>query len=129
MVRSCAKAMADQSRATPMAAIFLTDRPHVRRFAFQTTLARVAAETPTGPRHHLLTRRERPRDHAAAPCGLGRDVVCFDSLARGGVCGCSAIGPTYIDTGVTPGAVFHIADESAMASSRVSLGQSQCFRD
>src|SRR6478735_7558927 len=37
--------------------------------------------------------------------------------------GCSAIGPTQIDIGVTAGAVFHIAGESAIASSRVPLGQ------
>ncbi|WP_347337603.1 hypothetical protein [Bradyrhizobium sacchari] len=36
---------------------------------------------------------------------------------------CSAIGPAYIDIGVTAGAVFRIADESAIASRRVPLGQ------
>ncbi|MCP2127152.1 hypothetical protein ABH991_003550 [Bradyrhizobium ottawaense] len=40
-----------------------------------------------------------------------------------GMRGCSAIGPVYIDRGVTAGAVFHIAGESAIASRRVPLGQ------
>src|SRR4051812_13915185 len=38
-------------------------------------------------------------------------------------CGCSAIGPAYIDISVTAGAVFYIAGESAIASRRVPLGQ------
>src|SRR6478609_4094348 len=38
-------------------------------------------------------------------------------------CRCSAIGPACIDRGVTAGAVFHIAGESAIASRRVPLGQ------
>ncbi|UWU90889.1 autotransporter outer membrane beta-barrel domain-containing protein [Bradyrhizobium sp. CB1015] len=37
--------------------------------------------------------------------------------------GCSAIGPASVDTGVTAGAGFHIADESAIASRRAPLGQ------
>src|SRR3569623_1805999 len=39
----------------------------------------------------------------------------MNAAMRAKPCGCSAIGPAQIDRGVTAGAVFHIAGESAIA--------------
>ena len=94
MVRSCAIGDVDQSRAAPMAAIFL----HAIVLRADNWRARMTLRGP---------------DFEKATSSISR------ARAKRG---CSAIGPTYIDIGVTAGAVFTLLANQRCLK-RVPLGQ------
>src|SRR5947209_249700 len=102
MVRSSAKATVDQSRAAPMATIFL-----MRSFPEQTI---------------------GDRDYSARTDSENPTSLALFSRARG-MRGCSAIGPTYIDSDATTGAVFALLANQRLPQAEYLLDNSRCYRD